>query len=70
MKMYLHLFTTAGVYLTASVINFDPAELFCWSSRVCRARVDIGNTLAGCIRLQTRHTQEVENPIIEWAKST
>lgn len=34
MKMYLHLFTTAGVCLTASVINFDLAELFCWSSRV------------------------------------
>lgn len=34
MKMYLHLFTTAGVCLTASVINFDLAEIFCWSSRV------------------------------------
>lgn len=32
MKMYLHLFTTAGVCLTASVINSDLAELFCWSS--------------------------------------
>lgn len=51
MKIYLHLFTTAGMRFAASLINFDPAELFCWSS------------IAGCAELELRkkHTHTKKN---------
>lgn len=68
MKMYLHLFTTAGVCLTASVINFDLAELFCWSIRVWSVLGLSWYTKRTCslyTLTNTAHcTQAAENPII------
>lgn len=71
MKIHLHLFTTAGVYLTASVINFDPTEVSCWSSTVYWVWVEQANRLACYVHVETQYcTSGMWRTLLwEWVES-